>query len=615
MQNNQERLIRLAVQGDSAAITELYEDTYSGVYHTVRSMIRDEDTVLDIVQDSYIKGFQSLHTLDNPQAFPAWMKRIAINKTKDHLKRKSPLLFSEIVREEDDELPFRDEHLDHLPEEVLDRQETSRLIREILDTLSEDQRLVIGMYYYEDMTVQQIAALLDCSENTVKSRLRYGRKHIERKVKELEQQGTKLYSLAPIPFLLWLFRMDAQTPVAPSSLVLQKIQAGTFASAPKAADFGPAKVTAPQAPPPSSSAVAAGAAQTAGKSLAVKLLAGILAVAVVGGGAAAVLSSRGSEDTPAEEPPAITKEFSPENQLAQAAEAYQAVLEEYTSVCAMDSAAFLASPDQYFNGDHSSIFYYHTYHSHSFYNARYDIDGNGIPELLIGIQLGDTISITDLYGYDQGGAVQILDEPTLGDRSQIYLLSDGTLYFIGSSSAWETTHTYLKLNGTTLETVSASDAPEVTPPWEYLCGETQATQEETAPEASPEPAPPAQAAPASFDSILADIQTLCSIPLEEYEADPSYYDQQYRHLGTGIPWLLQSGRQTGAYTMCAWTGLLDVNGDGSDELCLGLGVSPSQVTPIAIYDSTLAVTEGDALYPILDAYGGFLPVEWTYCCG
>ena len=162
-----DKLIRMAAAGDQDAITELYELTYSSVYKTVKSMIADEDTVLEIVQASFIKGFQSLDQLDTPENFRAWMKRIATNKAKDYLKKKKPILFTDMANEDGEEIDFRDDCLDHCPEEVLDRKETARLMQEILSTLSEDQRLVIGMFYYEEMSVREIAETLGCSENTV----------------------------------------------------------------------------------------------------------------------------------------------------------------------------------------------------------------------------------------------------------------------------------------------------------------------------------------------------------------------------------------------------------------------------------------------------------------
>ena len=65
------------------------------------------------------------------------------------------------------------------------------------------------MYYIQEMSVKEISAILNVSENTVKSRLNYARKNIEEKVKELEKKGTKLYSLAPIPFFVLLLHTEA----------------------------------------------------------------------------------------------------------------------------------------------------------------------------------------------------------------------------------------------------------------------------------------------------------------------------------------------------------------------------------------------------------------------
>ena len=63
-----------------------------------------------------------------------------------------------------------------MPEATIDQKETSRLVKEILDVLPDEQRIVIGMFYYDQMSVSEIAEELECSENTVKSRLNYGRK-------------------------------------------------------------------------------------------------------------------------------------------------------------------------------------------------------------------------------------------------------------------------------------------------------------------------------------------------------------------------------------------------------------------------------------------------------
>lgn len=75
-----------------------------------------------------------------------------------------------------------DERSENLPEQVIDQKETKRLIREIIEELPEDQRAAIGMFYYEEMSVKEIAAAMGVSESAVKSRLMYGRNKIEKKL-------------------------------------------------------------------------------------------------------------------------------------------------------------------------------------------------------------------------------------------------------------------------------------------------------------------------------------------------------------------------------------------------------------------------------------------------
>lgn len=207
-----ENLIFWARKGDSEAITILYKHTYSKVYYAVRSMIKDEDAIFDIVQDTYVKAFTHLDQFEGTDGFVSWVKQIAANTSRDWLKKKRPLLFSELDNDEDENAAFDeqmvDDRIENLPEQVIEQEETARLIREILEGLPEDQRAVIGMYYYEGLHVKTIAQLMNTTESAVKSRLLYGRKKIEKKVMELEKKGTKLYSLAPIPFLLLLFRNE-----------------------------------------------------------------------------------------------------------------------------------------------------------------------------------------------------------------------------------------------------------------------------------------------------------------------------------------------------------------------------------------------------------------------
>ena len=310
MQTIGPELVEAARSGNQFAITKLYENTYNAVYHAAKALVRDEDAVLDIVQDAYISGLRHLDQLNDPAQFEAWMKRIASNTARNYLKRKKPVLFSELENDEGEmTLDFADERTENLPEAVLDDAETARLINEILDTLPDEQRLIVGMYAYEGMTLREISRTLGLSENTVGSRWRYAKAKIEAKVRELEKKGTKLYSLTPVPFLCWLFKgFEASSMQAPSAAVLKGVQAGLAAAAGSAAASAASAVSGAGATSSAATTAAASAVSGAGatsstasaaagtaaktaarglfKTLGAKIAAAVTAVAVAGGGIA-----------------------------------------------------------------------------------------------------------------------------------------------------------------------------------------------------------------------------------------------------------------------------------------------------------------------------------------
>ncbi len=300
-------LVAAARIGGQDAISALYEKTYSQVYYTAKSMIKDEDAVFDIVQDTYIKAFAHLDSFQGDTKFLPWVRQIAANTARDWLKKKRPMLFAELSSGDEQDTPveelFPDERSDNLPDQVIDQKETKRLIREIIEELPEDQRAAIGMFYYEEMSVKEIAAAMGVSESAVKSRLMYGRNKIEKKVLELEKHGTKLYGLSPLPFLLLLFRnQNAYAAEVPDSHILHAILASQPMGAATAAGAAQGAGTAGAAAG-TEAAGAVGAAAGGIGALKIGLIA-LAAVAVAGLGAFGVaqVASRSAEP---QEPSAI----------------------------------------------------------------------------------------------------------------------------------------------------------------------------------------------------------------------------------------------------------------------------------------------------------------------
>ena len=93
-------------------------------------------------------------------------------------------------------------------------------MHELIDALSDEQRLVVIAFELEDLPQKEIAEQLGCPEATVKSRLRYGRNNIKTKAEELQKRGYKLYSVAPMPLLLYLLKKEMFVSAAEPSTQL-----------------------------------------------------------------------------------------------------------------------------------------------------------------------------------------------------------------------------------------------------------------------------------------------------------------------------------------------------------------------------------------------------------
>lgn len=284
--NSYTEAVQKAMKGDQEAYTYLYEKTYTKCFYLAKKFLNSEHTAQDIVQDAYVKAFKSLNTLEDPEKFPSWIGTIVSNLSKNELKRRKVTLFSETENEDGQDISdtFVDDRVSVQPEIVMDQNETTRLMKEIIDTLTDEQRICVTMFYMEQMSVKEMASVLEVSENTVKSRLNYGRQKIKDKVLDLEKKGTKLYGLAPIPFFLLLLKEDvkaAQATQIPSmsAAVSSATKVVTTAAGTGSTVAGTTAAT-----------VAAGA----GKGIATKVIAGIVAgTLVIGGGAAAIVHMQG----------------------------------------------------------------------------------------------------------------------------------------------------------------------------------------------------------------------------------------------------------------------------------------------------------------------------------
>lgn len=198
-------------QHDDSASEALYRFTFPIAQKQVALFVHNRQDQEDLLQTIFIKIFEQLHTLKEPEKYPGWAKMIARNTYMDygrHLKLENNLIqWKTTVSDEEeegmDQLAVPTYSREFNPEAHIDAETTKELIDQILDGLSDKQRMVI-LLWMKQYKESEIAKELDMPIGSVRTNCRRGKAAIEKKVIELEKQGTKLYSMSPIVFFLWL---------------------------------------------------------------------------------------------------------------------------------------------------------------------------------------------------------------------------------------------------------------------------------------------------------------------------------------------------------------------------------------------------------------------------
>ena len=277
-------LVTKAQKGDGQALNDLFNEFYNDVYYFALKTVKDEDIARDVTQESFIEIINTIGNLQEPAAFVKWMKQIAYHQCTRFFKKKKDVIVDE---DEDGNTIFdtiKEEKTEFIPDAALDQDDFKKTIMSIIDQLTEEQRAAVLLYYFDELSVKEIAEIQGVSENTVKSRLNYARKGIKTSVEGYEKKtGIKLYSASAAPALLWMLRgyFDQATPE--SAVTVAKVVSaatGTTVTAPATLAATAAKATL--------------GAKIAALPLATKIVAGAAAAVIILSGSAAIFLNGGN---------------------------------------------------------------------------------------------------------------------------------------------------------------------------------------------------------------------------------------------------------------------------------------------------------------------------------
>ena len=198
-------IVNAATIKDNVAMETLYKMYYPDVLFVCQKYSLNSEDACDIAQETFITAFSNLTKLQDAEKFKSWVCRIASNKCLDFLKHNKIITFDSI----DDtdsvlEIPDKSKGAD----EVFVEKEVGDILISIIEKLPVEQRVTVFMFYYEDYSVKEIAAMYGCSENTVRSRLNYAKKFMQSEVEKLENNGIKLRCVGILPFLFAVFMSE-----------------------------------------------------------------------------------------------------------------------------------------------------------------------------------------------------------------------------------------------------------------------------------------------------------------------------------------------------------------------------------------------------------------------
>ena len=176
-------LARQAAAGNDDAFSVIV-DWYSRLVYNValRSVSSPEDAA-DISQDTFLKAWRSIGSFRGDCALSTWLCRIALNCCCDHARSaKRHRVLSLTVQEDEDSkvLDIPDTDVTAMPEEELTRQTEIEAVREAIDSLPEDQKMIITMRDITGLSYAEIAGTLGLEMGTVKSRINRARGNVKK---------------------------------------------------------------------------------------------------------------------------------------------------------------------------------------------------------------------------------------------------------------------------------------------------------------------------------------------------------------------------------------------------------------------------------------------------
>lgn len=156
---NYSKLLKKAQKGNDQAFLTLIDQEKEKLYRIAFTYVKNETDALDIVQETIYKAYTSISSLKEPAYFSTWLTRILINSSLDFIRKNNKLI------------PIEQESLERIESHQTAFSEDKLDLLNAIDQLEEKYKTAVLLRFYQDLSVKQIAKILECPEGTVKTNL------------------------------------------------------------------------------------------------------------------------------------------------------------------------------------------------------------------------------------------------------------------------------------------------------------------------------------------------------------------------------------------------------------------------------------------------------------
>ena len=181
------QLVERVQRGDKRAYDLLVLKYQHRIVGLVSRYMRDQDEVLDVTQEAFIKAYRALPGFRGDSAFYTWLYRIAINTAKNYLVSKSrrpPDTDIDVDQGEYQEVGLALSDIEN-PENSLERDQLEAVVYKAIDDLPEELKVAVTLREFEGLSYEEIAGVMDCPVGTIRSRIFRAREAIEKKIAAL----------------------------------------------------------------------------------------------------------------------------------------------------------------------------------------------------------------------------------------------------------------------------------------------------------------------------------------------------------------------------------------------------------------------------------------------